>query len=159
MTLDIKILIDQREKLPWVFNCEEEIKKGYKTHIIGSESVLLDAADYTIKGYEDLIAVERKAGFCELFGNLTPVAHKDRFEREMVKLAKVRFKYLIVESSLSLDIMGMSLQNFKYPLPVSRIISWIYDLQRDYGIVPIFAGNAGQKMCRKLFEDTIRKYG
>ncbi|KKL07877.1 hypothetical protein LCGC14_2581580, partial [marine sediment metagenome] len=30
----------------------------------------LSVGDYTIKGYEDIIAVERKSGFKELIGNL-----------------------------------------------------------------------------------------
>ena len=150
------ICIDSREQKPWMFDPEE--KKSGKTRILGSEIIALDAADYAIKGAEDLVRIERKAGFCELFGNMTPKDHKIRFENEMEKLRKVKHKYIVIEDSVSNDILGLSIpQSFKSP-PLSVVYRWLFELQMEYGIVPIFAGNAGKRTARNIFEVVARKY-
>ncbi len=149
------VTVDSREQKGWTFDPEE--KKPGRCQLLGSEVGCLDAADYAIKGHENLIRIERKMGLRELFGNYTPVENKERFVREMEKLREVKYKYLVIESNLGLDIMSLSVQQFKYPVPASKVIEWIYDLQQEYGIVPIFAGDAGKKIARQLFELVIKK--
>ncbi len=158
MAKDIIIAIDTREKKPWHFEEESKAKAGYKTRIVASEIVTLDAADYSIVGYEDLIRVEKKAGFIEFIGNMTPTEHKERFINEMEKLRKVKHKYLIIETNLSTDLMGLSVQQFKYGLPCSKAFEWAIELEQEFGIVPIFCGNAGVKTVRKIFDATLRRY-
>jgi hypothetical protein len=151
----ITIIRDTREQLGWVFDPEE--KQPSKVQVLGTVTKTLDAGDYSIEGYEHLVRIERKAGFCELFGNMTPVAHKERFIREMEKLKDIPYKYLVIESVLSNDIFGLTIPQFYKSPPVSAVVRWVYELQMDYGIVPIFAGEAGKKTVRYLFETIMRR--
>lgn len=57
----------------------------------------LDAGDYSILGLEDKIRVERKASIGEIYGNLATKVAKDRFYREMEKLAMIEHKCIMVE--------------------------------------------------------------
>lgn len=159
MTKEIIVLQDSREQKGWQFDKEEKARSGYKSQIIDMKTVALDAADYSLEGYEDIIRIEKKSGFTELFGNFTPAANKERFIREMQKLKDIKHKYLVIEGVVNTDIFGMSLQQFKYPVPCSALIKWILELQLEFGIVPIFAGNAGKKTTRILFENIVKKYG
>lgn len=156
----IKVLVDTREQKPWMFEPEEKVSG--KIQFIGSEVVTLSAGDYTIsiddKPLNDIVVIERKMGFCELFGNMSPVSNKERFEREMEKLRNVPFKYLIIESSINSDIWGMSVPQYKsVGPPVSRVFEWVINLQQEYGIVPIWAGDCGKKCARRIFEQVARK--
>jgi hypothetical protein len=89
---------------------------------------------------------------------MTPVAHKERFHREMEKLREVKHKYIIVEDNISNDLLSLSIPQFYKSPPLSVVFKWLVELQLEYGIVPIFAGNAGKKTARYLFETVLRKY-
>ncbi len=152
----ITIIKDTREQKGWFF--EEEPKKSGKVQILGTIDQKLDAGDYSIVGLEHIVSIERKNSFCELFLNHSPVSNKERFEREMERFQEVKHKYLLIESSLSNDIMSMSIPQMIKGMPGSTIIRWVMNLQIDYGIIPIFAGNAGQKMASVIFRNIARRY-
>ncbi len=151
----ITIIRDTREQKGWDFEPEEKLPG--KVQCLGTIETTLDAGDYSILGYEDEIVIERKQGFCELFGNMSPKEHKERFEREMEKLRNVRYKYLIVEGILTHDVLGMSIPQFTKSPPTSAVIRWLFSLQMEYGIVPIFAGECGKKAARYIFEQFVRR--
>ncbi len=152
------IIKDTREKegQGWFFDAEE--KRPGKCQILGTEVSCLDAADYSIKGATDLIRIERKFGMSELFGNMSPVANKERFEREMEKLRGVKYKYLIIEDCFSNDLLSLSVPQMVRGMPLSTVVKWIYELQMEYGIVPIPAGNCGKRIAKYLFELAARKH-
>jgi ERCC4-type nuclease len=154
---DITIIQDTREQKPWVFDIEDKARPD-GMRIIGTEVKKIEAGDYTILGLEDKICIEKKSGITELFNNMIPSANQERFCREMEKLREIKHKYLIIESNLDNDMLKMSIQQFKYPVPASRVVKWIYELQAEYDIVPIFAGNTGKKVCRYLFDMIGKKY-
>lgn len=54
----------------------------------------LDAGDYSIKGFESSVAVERKA-VLDLFGSLG--RERERFKRELERLAKYERAWLVIE--------------------------------------------------------------
>jgi len=158
MPKEIKILVDSREQKPWEFSIEENTKSGFITKITSSEVIKLDQGDYTVEGLEDKIIIERKSGLCELFVNYTPIENKKRLEAEFVRMQGIKHKYIVIESNLDADTMRMSLQQFKYPIPASKIVAWILELELKYQVTPIFAGNAGKKIARLLFDQAARLY-
>ncbi len=153
----ITIIRDTREKEDqgWMFEPEEKLPG--KIQILGTVEAGLDAGDYTIQGYEDQIRIERKQGFCELFGNMSPLAHRERFEREMEKLRSIPYKYLVIEGMLTHDVLGMSIPQFTKSPPTSAVVRWLFSLQMEYGIVPVFAGECGKKTARYIFEQFMRR--
>ncbi len=83
MKISPTILVDTREQCPWQFEN------------LPSERATLDAGDYSVKGLEHLIAVERKS----LDDLLACVGRgRDRFRRELQRLRSYRFRCLVVEA-------------------------------------------------------------
>jgi hypothetical protein len=152
---EITIIKDTREQQGWDF--EEEEKKPGKIRVKGTVVNMLDAGDYSVAGYEDIVRIERKFGIRELFGNMTPVANKERFEREMEKLSKIPYKYILIESNLSMDVMGLTVPQFFKSPPCSAVMKWLLELQMEYGVVPMFVGDSGKKVARTIFETVIRR--
>lgn len=153
---EITIVRDTREKMGWDFPYEEKI--AGKIRILGTVDEYIEEGDYTIKGAEDLIRIERKMGFGELFGNMIPRDHKERFEREIERLSNIRHKYIIIENNLSNDILGLSVAQFSKGPPCSSIVRWLIDLQINHDINIIFAGDAGKKVAKMIFDSIARRY-
>lgn len=154
---EIAIQIDTREQKPWIFE-EEPIKKGKTVRIIGSIEESLSAGDYCIYGAEDLCVIERKLGFSEIYGNIINKEGRERFEKELEKLKKVKFKYLVIESGVNLDLLSLSVPQYKFGPPVSKVIDELYNYQIDYNITPIFANNCGQKIVRNIFKNMAKRF-
>jgi hypothetical protein len=80
-----KVLIDTREQIPFKFPendfCSGSVVQGLKE------------GDYTIKGAEEELVVERKASTSELALNFT----QPRFFRELERLQKYPHKFIICE--------------------------------------------------------------
>jgi hypothetical protein len=153
------ILRDNREKNQKGWWFDEEEKVAGKTRILGTKECTLNAADYTIEGAEDLIRIERKYGFTELFGNMTPKESELRFVREMEKLRDIPHKYILIESNLSSDILQLSVQQFRgVGPPCHRIAKWLIDLEMEYNIHIWFVGDCGKRIAKSIFDSIARKY-
>lgn len=79
-----KIIIDTREQLPYSFYGNDVIRKK------------LDTGDYSIEGFEDTFAVERKS----LSDYLKSITHeRDRFEREVKRGEKMEEFEVVIEAT------------------------------------------------------------
>lgn len=101
------LVIDSREKQPLEFEGDEAFA--------GIEHRKLDSGDYSIKGLEHIIAIERKASVDELFVNFTK--DKERIKAEFIRLKDYRFKVIVIEENYE-DILNpqFSLGSFNYVL-------------------------------------------
>lgn len=84
-----KIVVDTREQNAYHFK-----------HLPGPPEVIykaLESGDYSIEGYEDRIAIERKS-LADLFGS-TGIG-RERFEREFERLSKFQYAALVIEAGL-----------------------------------------------------------
>jgi len=121
----------------------------------GTKVDTLQTGDYSMVGYTDLLAIERKADFSELWGNYA----KDKrpaFEREMERMSKLKYAYIIVESSLTPDIMELSPPQFSKGVPGKSLIRWLMKLSAVYGVHIIPAGACGRKMAQIICEEVVR---
>jgi ERCC4-type nuclease len=80
------IVRDTREKKPYDFD----------DHSIDTQNEKLDVGDYTIEGYEDTFAVERKTK-SDFLRSIT--AERDRFEREIKRGQSLREPLVVVVES------------------------------------------------------------
>ena len=78
------VIIDTREQAPFTFNT------------LTSERGTLDTGDYSVRGLEHLVALERKSPE-DLLGCIAN--GRDRFVRELQRLRAYRFRCLVVEVS------------------------------------------------------------
>lgn len=83
------LLIDTREQQPLPF----ALYKERFSHIVRAT---LKTGDYSIFGYEDRIAIERKS-LADLTGSLTH--GRDRFFKELERLAEVDRAVLLIEAT------------------------------------------------------------
>jgi DNA excision repair protein ERCC-4 len=85
----MRILIDTREQKPFDFSAFP----GATT-----ESVVLPCGDYSLKGFEDRAAIERKS-LDDLISCLMG-SNRDRFERELARARRYELFCVVVEASL-----------------------------------------------------------
>ncbi|MBW1710605.1 MAG: ERCC4 domain-containing protein [Deltaproteobacteria bacterium] len=115
------IVIDTREQLPYEFKTE-------------NESGTLQTGDYSIKGAEDLVAIERKT-IDDLIGCLT--GGRERFEKELRRSRALEYFALVIECSL------LDLTNGRYTSkmnPKSAVQS-VLAFSVRYGMPVFFAEN------------------
>jgi hypothetical protein len=79
------IAVDSREQLPYDF-------KGHKTI-----TRCLETGDYSVQGWLPWVAVERKS-WADFYSCLTG-NNRERFERELERLSKMRFSAVVVEAN------------------------------------------------------------
>jgi len=108
----------------------------------------IDAGDYGIKEYPDLIVIERKQSVTELCGNFGK--NRKRFERELERMEDITFKYIVIEDYWS------SVKKPKYTkMRYAAILGSIVSIELKYGIHFIFAGNA--KMAQDISRSLLIK--
>lgn len=95
------VIIDTREQSPYQFRTFKADAK-HKTPsgiirplFIPVEVATLKTADYSIKGFETEIAIERKS-LTDLFGTLG--SGRERFERELQRLSEFKVAHIVIEA-------------------------------------------------------------
>lgn len=92
------IVRDQQEKAPYQFaGLKADSKQQYKPLVVSVESVHLLTGDYSIKGLESIICVERKSKE-DLFSTLRDEEHRERFKREHERMATFAFAVVVIEA-------------------------------------------------------------
>tara|TARA_R100001377_G_C3193301_1_gene111503 strand:- start:1756 stop:2340 length:585 start_codon:yes stop_codon:yes gene_type:complete len=92
------VIKDTREQDGWFFTSYDRCE--------GMEVNTLHTGDYTLKGFEDVICVERKASVSEIATNLGK--KKKAFYNEMERMRDFNFRYLLLEFS-ALDVIDYPL--------------------------------------------------
>lgn len=85
------VIKDTREQDGWFFSPYDRCE--------GMEIGTLHTGDYTLKGYEDVVCVERKGSVSEIAMNLG--RKKKQFYDEMERMREFPFRYLILQFSAS----------------------------------------------------------
>jgi len=144
------VLVDDREKKAW--NLPYKIEK--KRLITG---------DYTIKGFEKIIAIEKKSGLIELLNDLAN-GYRPTFERFLKRLSQYPVKVIIVEDTLSTLTISRALAHIKRKskgrarLTSKSIHYWTADIAAKYGIPIIFVGKgAKMDLLPEIFRATFEK--
>lgn len=144
------IKIDTREQYYWDFPEDKYCE--------GSIFEKVDTGDYTIKGLEHLLTIERKATVCELANNIT----QDRFFREMDRMRPLKFKFLVLEFEMSdvfqfpnVECMPKHIRK-KSRIGGKFIMQKLNDIQIDYGVSVNFAGAYGLEFATSIFKKVMK---
>ncbi len=134
-TPPFEIIIDTREKNPWCFE--------YGEYVIGTINEKLDTGDYTVKGLENKLCIERKQSVSELAQNFT----QDRFKNELTRMEKIEHKFLLLEFSMN-DIIDYPVNSDipkrmwdKLKVKGSHILGFIDSIQLHRKINILFCEN------------------
>ena len=144
-----KVIRDSREQQGWDFSPS--------TSCLGTEVRTIATGDYTIEGYEGVLAIERKGTLGEFSSNIV----QKRFENEMVRLEEYTYPFIILEFELS-DVInfpvGSGIPKSKWAsLKVSKwfILKRIVELQIKYKTKIIFAGKYGKEIAASIFKRVL----
>jgi len=80
----VEIIVDTREQQPWHF-------QSFANVVTISQK--LDTGDYTLKGFEDVLCIERKMSVPELAKNII----EKRFTKELERMSDFHHSFLILE--------------------------------------------------------------
>jgi len=119
------VLIDSREQLPFSFG-------AYET---STEVAALPVGDYSLPGFEDRIAIERKS-LDDLVGCLMG-KDRERFERELSRGRHYEFFGVVVEASLADVTNGRYRSEMKAGAALQSVLAF----QVRYRTSFIWAGN------------------
>ena len=147
------ILYDDRERKPWMF-----LQERWQM-----ERVHLKVADYTIQGFENQIAIEKKSGLAELFTDLT-AKYRPTFVRFLKKLSEYPIKCIIVEQPLTnpgiystLNILRKKSRN-KIKLTPDTIFYWTSVITIEYNISMVFTDKTSvRQIVPVVFEEAYKK--
>ena len=147
------VLKDTREKNGWDFDssnkCLAVARWGFKT------------GDYTVRGLEKDLVIERKASTGELAMNLGK--KRKAFESEMERMSKFRWKYIICEFSID-DLMnfpensGIPKKNLLYVRMNGRFM-WkkLCEYQEKYNVEVVFSGDkqTAEERAMIIFDEKL----
>lgn len=139
------IIIDTREQQPWSF----------KHHSIASKK--LDAGDYSLEGFENILAIERKKSVCEIANNVVESRFKDALER----LGQLKYSFILLEFDLENVLnypIGSTLPKRlwdKTKITPTFLLRNILDWELKYNIKIFFCGSASN--AEQLAEYIFRK--
>ncbi len=135
------IIADTRDKdgYRWTFSSFDD------KEFSGVEVKKLDVGDYSIVGLETVFAVERKKSLSELINNISS-KDKGRFNRELDKLSKYKYPYIICEFTIEDLLRGT---RFSQVSPF-YVLSILLEIESSLGINVHFAGNKAELLCYRI---------
>lgn len=131
------VVIDSREQRPYAF--EKSVVKAIPT------------GDYSVEGYEDRVAIERKSlqdAYASLGGG------RERFERELKRLGQFDYAAIVVEATLEDFLRTPAFSQMNPKAAVNSLLAWSV----KYHVCVFFAGNRrlGQALTYRLLEKFLR---
>jgi ERCC4-type nuclease len=106
-----QIVVDTREQIPYTF--ANAVRAGLPT------------GDYSLVGYEDMVAVERKS-VIDALGSLG--AGRARFRREVVRLAKLPYGTIVVEATIEEFLRGDPRSAMNPKSALHSLLGWSVEL-------------------------------
>jgi len=151
------LIIDTREKIPWDFDGDDAFED-----IVYEK---LDVGDYSIRGLEHVVAIERKVGPDELFNNFGKKASKDRILAEFERMEDHLVKIMVIEASCETMMNPQAYYIVKkrrtrlkdHQVP-AIVMSNLTEVMLDYDIPIIFAGDKAQSIARAILLKAWKLY-
>lgn len=121
----MKILVDSREQAPYTFTKYE----------VATETATLSCGDYSLPGFTDRIAVERKA-LDDLIGVLMG-SNRDRFERELARARHYDLFAVVVEATMA----DVSNGRYRSEMKAHAALQSLITFQVRHRVAFIWCGN------------------
>lgn len=130
----ISVVVDTREQLPYAFD----------PRLFEVTSAALTSGDYSLIGAEGRIAIERKS-LSDFIGSIT--TGRDRFFRELERLARLEFAAVVVES----DFRALCSGAYRSKADPASVVGTALAITARFAPV-LFAGDraGGQRMTAGL---------
>jgi len=145
---NFEIIIDTREQQPWLF--EHQVKACEK----------LDTGDYSIRGLENQLCIERKKSVSEIANNIT----EKRFKDVVARMTQYKYSFLLLEfdfdNVLSYPVGSNVPKKMwdKLKITPNFLIKHLVELQVFFNIKVLFCGSASNaermalSIMKKVYE-------
>lgn len=145
---NFQIIIDTREQQPWIF--EHHSKACEK----------LDTGDYSVRGLENLLCIERKKSVSEIANNIT----EKRFKDVVSRMTQYKYSFLLLEfdfdNVLSYPVGSNVPKKMwdKLKITPNFLIKHLVELQVFFNIKVLFCGSASNaermalSIMKKVYE-------
>jgi DNA excision repair protein ERCC-4 len=142
------IIADSREQLPLAFRKSKLLKEVKYDK--------LQTGDYSIKGFTDKIAIERKSA-SDLSATLS--RGNKRFQAELTRAQNMDYFCILIEAPFNTILAKTWPGNHKTRVPGHVTIKTLFTLKFKYGISVIFANNRAESasIIRQLFRAYLIK--
>ena len=144
------VIKDTREQDGWIFTPYDKCE--------GMEVGTMYTGDYTLKGYEEVVCVERKASVAEIAMNLG--RKKAPFQEEMKRMKDFPFSFLILEFNMD-DVIDFP-KNSRIPTKLRSkvkvtgkyLLKCMMEFQIWYDTKILFCGNKNNAflVCNSIFK-------
>ena len=141
----IEVFQDDREKNPWT---EGYLGAGFKV-----TRKRLQTGDYTIKGMEDIVCIEKKSGWAELLMNVSSRVNRENFIKELRRMSVFPVKLLVVHADIS---KIATTHTFGDTSPLI-LYGWVVNVVIEYGVNILAVGNKrkSQRLIQELFKRIV----
>lgn len=148
---DYTIIIDSREQKPWFF----------PEYSVATEK--LDTGDYSVKGLEDILCIERKRSISEIANNIT----EKRFKDVLSRMSKYRFPFILLEFDLD-DVFSFPIGSdipkriwSKIRIKPQFILKNLIEMSLIYNINVVYCGNKSnaENYAINIMNKVYQKYG
>lgn len=138
-------MIDSREQLPFSFSKYE----------VTTEVVTLPVGDYSLPGFTDRVAIERKA--LEDLVSCLMGSNRERFERELYRGRHYDLFAVVVESTLA----DVSRGRYRSEMKAHAALQSIIAFQVRYRVPFVWAGNreGAEYITHSLLSKYLREIG
>lgn len=147
------VIRDTREKEGHGWDFVNNENKKRPPSCLGTISQTLTNGDYSLVGYEDIVTIERKKNFSELWTNYQERA---KFEEKMGRLSQVKYPFLLIETPLSSDHLDLTPPQFTTNVPGKVIITWLLKISMMYNVRVMNVSDCGQRVAQHIFEEVVR---
>lgn len=139
----------EQENQGWSWNVSQ--------YCAGTVDDKLDTGDYTLKGYEKMLTIERKGSVSEWAKNI----NESRVERELERMKDIPYSFVLLEFTMK-DIINYPIGSdipkrlwpklrFKGPYMLKRTVEFMI----RYNTKIIFCGGSGKEVASSIFKRTI----
>ena len=156
LSADFTIVPDHREsgkgKVPWMW-----LERYFEVQWIDpatDKKSYLKIGDYSIKGYENKIALEHKSGIKELYTDLVN-SYRPTFKRFLSRLSEMQVRAIIVEEPLTLAGVRKVVRQLSHnsdgrsKLTEETAWHWIARIQTEYDVPILFCDSGCVEMIVK----------
>lgn len=129
----LPIVIDSREQQPYDYP--------------GAVVMALRSGDYSLFGYENRMAIERKT-LADAYSSLG--GGRQRFERELERLSEMDYAAIVIEATLEEFLKAPAFSKMNPKAAMNSLLAWSV----KYHVCVFFAGNRryGQTLTLRLLE-------
>ena len=123
------ILQDTREQTPWRF--PPTVRVAGRVTPVEVRVATLQSGDYSVLGFAGSVVVERKS-VADMAGTIA--GGRERFDREIARLARFRFARIVVEGTLD-EVRAATAMSFP------SILGSLASFDARAGVATVFAGS------------------